>query len=115
MAMFLRFSLILIILMGIAAGLPKLAYLPNEADFGALLGLSEPIIRGFGAAQILGGVFAWFPAYRALGLAILLFTFAGSVVLLLTLGQVTFALISLLPMLLAGFLFFREWRRAGRD
>lgn len=92
---------VLIGLLSLAAGLAKVALVPDEVAFLGQFGLSNTMIFVFGAAQIVGGVLLLAPNTRFLGAVVAGLLFAVSSALLMVAGKLAFAAVSLLPVGLA--------------
>ena len=100
--------LVLISLLSVAAGLAKVAQVPNEMAFLQGLGLSKELILLFGAIQITAGCMVWVSAVRPLGLWFVFLMFLLSTAMLFVSGDLVFGLISVVPVVLTGFLIFRS-------
>ena len=92
--------LIVLIALGISAGIAKVMLIPEELEFFTSVGLSETLLILFGVIQILAGIFLMPKKFRKLGAAILAFTFCVSTVLIYLNGQIAFAFFSIVPILL---------------
>ena len=92
--------LVLLIALGISAGIAKVMLVPEELDFFTSVGLSETLLMVFGVIQILAGLLLILKKFRKLGAFILAFTFCVSTILIFINGQTAFAFFSILPVLL---------------
>ena len=99
---------ILIGLLSIAAGAAKLALVPEEVAFLGQFGFGTVLIVLFGVIQVLGGLLLIVPKSRLYGALVVAFAFALSAVLLLLAGNASFAGVSLVPVILAGFVAYRS-------
>lgn len=99
--------LLIIALLSIAAGLAKVMQAPQEMEFLQGLGLSPLLIMIFGLAQIAGGLLLGPTKTRLAGAVLVTLAFALSAVLLVLAGNVPFALISVIPVLLAAFIVYQ--------
>ncbi len=97
----------LIALLSIAAGAAKIMLVPEEAEFLAQFGFTEPLTITFGIAQALGGVLIVAPALRLYGACICAALFSVSAILISTTGDLLFAGVSLLPVLFSGFIIYQ--------
>ena len=94
-------------ILSIAAGAAKIALVPAEAEFHAQFGFTGAVVISFGLAQLLGGLLLIVPRTRYYGALVVAAGFALSVVLILVGGDPAFAIVSMLPVLLAGFIVYR--------
>jgi len=91
----------IIALLSIAAGLAKVMQAPQEMEFLQGLGLSSVLIVVFGLVQILGGVLLVPRKTRMLGAVLATSAFVISTGLIFIAGNLTFGLVSILPIALA--------------
>ena len=101
-----KINLVLLILLGGAAGLAKVTQAPPEIAFFAGLGLGAIVVVVFGVLQLAGAVSLIFAKTRFIGAILLDVTFSLSVVMILMTGQIGFALVSLVPVLMAGWVIY---------
>ena len=83
---------------------------PEESEFLAQFGFTDPVTMTFGALQITGGLLLLVPATRLYGAVLCALCFAASFGMILTTGDLLFACVSLLPVLISGFIALRCWR-----
>ena len=95
---------LLIGLLSIAAGGAKIALVPEEVAFLSQFGFTTALTMSYGAVQILGGLLLIIPKTRFYGAIITAIAFAMSAVLLLVAGNIAFAGVSVVPVILAGFI-----------
>lgn len=93
----------IVVLLSLAAGGAKLASTPQEVQFFEAAGLGTAWLVPFGILQILGGLLAIPKSLRWIGATICAACFLASAAMVFATGQTSFGLISLLPVLLAGF------------
>lgn len=98
---------VLIGLLSIAAGAAKIALVPEEVEFLSQFGFTTVLTISFGIVQVLGGMLMVVPVSRFYGALIATVAFALSAVLLLVAGNLAFAGVSLVPVLLASWIAFR--------
>jgi hypothetical protein len=98
--------LVLLVLLGAAAGLAKITLVPPEVLFFKGLGLGTPVVVAFGALQIVGAALLVLQRTRLIGAIILDVTFTLSVVMIFMNGQIGFALFSVIPVIMAGFIIY---------
>ena len=91
----------IIALLSIAAGLAKVMQTPQEMEFLQGFGLSSAMIVAFGLVQISGGVLLVPRKTRLPGAVLATAALVVSTVLIFIAGNLTFALVSLLPIALA--------------
>jgi len=99
---------VLIGLLSLAAGGAKIALVPEEVVFLSQFGFVKVHTVSFGVVQVLGGLLMLVPVTRFFGALIAGAGFALSVALLLAAGNAAFAGVSLLPVLLAGFVAYQS-------
>ena len=96
-------------LLSIAAGVAKVALVPEEATFLQSFGFTDALIIAFGLIQVLGGVLLAVPRTRAYGASICFVGFTVSAVLLLIDGKLAFGGVSLLPVALCAFIAYQSF------
>ena len=101
-----KINLVLLILLGGAAGFAKVTQAPPEIAFFAGLGLGAMVVIIFGVLQLVGAVLLIFAKTRFIGAILLDVTFSLSVVMILMTGQISFALVSVVPVLMAGWVIY---------
>ena len=93
---------VLIGLLSIAAGGAKIALVPEEVKFLSQFGFTNALTIVYGVIQALAGILLLIPKTRFVGSLIAVFAFALSVVFLFMAGNLPFAGVSLIPVILAG-------------
>jgi len=111
---------VLIGLLSLAAGGAKIALVPQEVVFLSQFGFVKGHTVSFGVVQVVGGLLMLIPKTRLFGALIAAAGFALSVALLMAAGNMAFAGVSLVPVLLAGFVAYqdmsaRQTRAAGGE
>lgn len=104
MKLFKAIILTVLVLMSLAAGAAKLFQMPQEVQFFQAFGLGTVSLVIMGAIQVTGGVLAAFSRTRLAGSILMAVTFLVSAIMIFSSGQTVFAIVSLLPVLLAVFL-----------
>ncbi|MBL4661056.1 MAG: hypothetical protein JKY19_11930 [Alcanivoracaceae bacterium] len=99
--------LVLLTLLGISAGVAKLMQMPQEVEFLNNAGLNNTAIILFGVLQVVGGILLIFTKTRKIGALITAIAFAISTVIIFMAGNLAFGFISILPILLAAFVYHR--------
>ncbi|MFK8029713.1 MAG: hypothetical protein AB8G18_05705 [Gammaproteobacteria bacterium] len=93
--------LILLILLALAAGAAKVMQMPQELEFfSTTLGLGATVVVAFGALQMLAGVLMTFAKTRLPGALLLDVTLVFSAALVFISGNISFGLVSLVPVVL---------------
>ncbi|MDH4003137.1 MAG: hypothetical protein OEU52_18050 [Xanthomonadales bacterium] len=106
----------IVTLLSIAAGLAKVMQTPQEMEFLQGAGLSPSLIIVFGVVQILGGLLLVPRKTRVVGAVIAASAFAASAALIFMGGNLSFGLISILPVALAGIIIYQSARNSpGRS
>jgi hypothetical protein len=103
---------VLLGLLSIAAGVAKIALLPDEVAFLSQFGFGTLLIAFFGTVQFLGGILLVIPRTRSPGALVAALAFGLSAVLLLVAGNSAFAGVSLVPAILAGLIAYRGFSAA---
>ena len=104
--------LVLLVLLGAAAGLAKITLAPPEVQFFKGIGLGTSVVLAFGILQLIGALLLVPQKTRFIGAVILDVTFTLSVVMILMTGQIGFALVSVIPVIMAGYIIY-DTRIAG--
>lgn len=103
-----KIAIAIVVLLSLAAGAAKIMQAPQEAAFFEAVGLAPIFMIGLGVLQVLGGILIAIPKSRRMGAIVAALSFLVSVVMIVKTGQVGFALVSLLPVMLALFVFVRS-------
>ena len=99
---------ILVGFLSLAAGTAKITLQPDEVDFLGQFGLGNALIISYGILQALAGLLMLIPATRFYGAVIAALCFAASLILIFMSGNMAFAIVSLVPCLLAVFIAYRS-------
>ncbi len=104
-------TIILVILMflAISSGVTKIALMQQDVDFFGNYGFTNPILIAFGVIQLIGGVLLAFKNTRFFGAAIVAITFCISLVVLLMEGNIPVSIVTLLAILMLGFVTKQSW------
>ncbi len=92
--------------MSLSAGLVKVLQMPQEVQFFERAGLGITMLILLGAGQIVGSVLTVLPKFRKPGATIIATGFLASSIVIFMTGDLAFAAISLLPVVLTGVLFY---------
>lgn len=96
-----RITFVLITLMSITAGIPKITRIPDEMEFFQAAGLGVVSLVLLGVLQIIGGALLILNKTRMLGATVATVGFLASTVVLLLAGKTVFAVVSTIPVGLA--------------
>jgi len=94
-------------LLSIAAGLAKVMQVPEEMAFLTGLGLDNTMIFIFGAIQIVGGILLAIPKSKMYGSVLVVIAFLVSAILVFVGGNFTFGIVSMLPVVITGFIVYQ--------
>lgn len=110
------FTIILYVLVILAtsSGITKITLMQQDVAFFGKYGFSEPMLIGFGVAQLIGGLLLPFQKTRFVGAAIVAITFLISLVLLLMDGNIALSAITAVAILLLGTVMKRSWNARER-
>ena len=100
----------IIALLSIAAGLAKVMQTQQEMAFLQGFGFSSALIIAFGLVQVLGGVLLLPKKTRLPGAILAASALVVSTVLIFVGGNLTFGLVSILPIALAGVIIYQSAR-----
>jgi len=101
-----KINLVLLVLLGAAAGFAKVTQAPPEIAFFGGLGLGTIVVIAFGVLQLVSAILLIFETRRLIGAILLGITFSLSVVMILMTGQIGFAAVSVIPVLMAGWIIY---------
>jgi hypothetical protein len=96
--------ILIIALISVAAGIAKIMQMPQEVEFLQSFSLNSILITMFGIVQVLGGALLSNKKGRLYGAIIVALCFFISTILIFISGNVSFGLVSLLPVVLTGFI-----------
>lgn len=102
----------IVVLLSVAAGLAKVMEAPQEVEFLQSVGLSTPLIILFGLIQIVAAVLLVSQKTRMVGASLAALAFAVSSVLIFVAGNLSFGLVSILPVLLACIIIYQTSKTA---
>ena len=103
-----KITLILLILICLGAGAAKIMQEPTEVKYFMDAGLGLNVLLLLGGVQILAGILLMFQTVRRRGAVIAAAGFLVSSIIIFINGQIAFGFFSLLPVLMAGFVIWRE-------
>lgn len=95
----------LLVLLSIAAGFAKILLVEQEVKFLQSFGFNELMIIAFGLVQICAGTLLIAHKTRLFGALLAILSFLFSTILLFFSGDILFALVSIIPIVLASFLY----------
>ena len=96
-------TIVIIVLLSIAAGIPKVMQMPQELEFLQAIGFGPIVVSLLGVVQIVGGLLLACPKWRFAGAVIVTAAFLVSAIALFAIGNALFGAVSLLPVLLSGY------------
>lgn len=102
-------------LLSLAAGVPKILQMPQELGFLSSIGFSPVVVSILGVVQVVGGVMLFFARSRLVGASLAALAFLVSAVAIFVGGNLTFGVISLLPVVLADIVVFFEVKAKKRN
>ena len=102
MKIFYNLVIVILVLLAISSGVTKVLLMPQDVEFFAEFGFTTPILIIFGAFQLLGGVLLVIRRARIIGSVIVALTFLISAVLLIVMGNLIVAVITLFCVALLG-------------
>ena len=97
MKLFTAIILVLLAVLSIAAGIPKLLEMPQEVDLLHNIGFGGLLVPFLGVVQVIGGVLFVWPKARMVGSTLVFAGFAISCLAVFISGNVAFALLSVVP------------------
>ena len=107
--------LIVLVCLAILSGVTKITLMQQDVEFFGKYGFSNPMLIGFGATQLIGGVLMTFKKTRFSGAAIVAITFLASLVLLLLDGNIPVSMVTLVMTLLLGMVMKQSWRNTQQE
>ena len=108
-----KINLVLVTVLSIAAGIPKIMQIPNEVGFFETVGLGANSVVVFGLLQLAGGLLLVSQKTRMWGASVVALMFLGSAAMLLLTGAIAFGFVSVLPVLMAAIVIKESgWRKA---
>lgn len=98
-----------LILLAAASGITKISLLQQDVDFFGKYGFSDPILIAYGLLQLLGGVLMAVRKTRLVGASTVAITFLVSLLLLLVEGNLTQSIITVIAILMLGWIAKLNW------
>ena len=93
--------MVLLAVLAIASGIPKLMLMSPDVEFFGRVGMSETLLVIFGIIQIASGIALSVGKTRQLGLVVMILTFVISTVVVFMNNNVVFGFVSLIPVVMA--------------
>lgn len=103
MKIFFNMVLVILIFLAISSGITKIMLMQQDVDFFGQYGFTNPILIAFGFAHLLGGGLLAIPKTRIIGAIIVAITFLISAVILVMASNFPIAIVTLVCVLLLGF------------
>ena len=104
-------NFVLVTLLAITAAIPKMMQMSHEVEAFSHIGLDATAVLVFGLLQFGGGILLLFSATRLWGAILTSVVFLGSTALLFLLGNIIFACLSLVPVMMTEFVVFEQVAR----
>lgn len=111
MHIFFNVIIAILVLLAVSSGIMKSMLMPQEVEFFGRYGFSEPLLIAYGVSQVVGGLMLIPAATRILGAAVVAITFLISAVVLFMDDKVPLAIVTLIFVLLLGWLMKRSFNR----
>jgi len=112
MKIFFNIVLVILIFLAASSGITKIMLMEQDVEFFGQYGFTNPILIGFGIAQLLGGLLLAIPKTRAIGAVVVAITFLVSAAILAMAGNVPVAIVTLIFTLLLGFIVKQSFSKA---
>ena len=96
--------LVILVLLAVSSGVTKIILMQQDVEFFGAYGFTNPILIAYGALQLIGGIFLALPKIRVIGALIVAVTFLISATVLLMAGNIPLTIITLVCVLLLGFI-----------
>ena len=103
-----RIFIVLLTILSVAAGLAKVMQTTQEMEFLQHFGFDSNLIVAYGLVQMIGGVLLALRKTFAWGTMITIVAFSLSSFLIFTRGDISFGLMSTLPILLTAFVYWQS-------
>jgi uncharacterized membrane protein YphA (DoxX/SURF4 family) len=113
MKMFFKVILLVLVLLAISFGITKIVLMPQDVEFFGSYGFTKPILIAYGITQLIGGIMLAVPISRIIGAIIVAATFINSAVVLVIAGKYAVTFITLICVLLLGFIIKRSLKLAA--
>ena len=113
MKIFTTIVLVILVFLAASSGITKVMLMPQDVEFFGPYGFTDPILIGFGIAQLLGGILLAIPKTRITGAIIVVITFLISAAVLVMAGNMPVAIITLVCTLLLGFIIKQTLNKAS--
>ena len=110
MKVFLKVIIAILAFLAISSGLTKVLLMQQDVDFFGQYGFTNPLLMTYGAIQVIGGILLIFPKTRIIGASIVEITFLISLVVLVMAGNMPMALITLIFVVLLGFIINQSFK-----
>jgi len=104
--------LVILTFLAISAGITKVLLMPRDVDFFGQYGFSSSVLVVYGLVQLIGGLLLPFSKTRFVGAAIVAVTFLVSLVVLLMDGNIPVSIVTIVMILLLGFIMKQSWSSA---
>ena len=106
--------LAVLVFLALSSAVTKIMLLPREVEFFGQYGFTTPILVVYGIAQLVGGVLLVPQKTRAIGAVIVAITFLISAVVLFKSGNIPLVAITLVFVLLLGFIIKQSFKQTDQ-
>lgn len=96
--------LVILVFLAISSGFTKIILMEQDVEFFGKYGFTNSILIAYGIAQLLGGILLLLPKTRFYGAILVAITFLVSFIVLLLSGNIPMAIVTLVFVLLLGFI-----------
>ncbi|WP_299535063.1 hypothetical protein [Ulvibacterium sp.] len=103
-----KINLILLIALSLATGVFKILRQEADIELFKVLGMTAALTAGLGIAQVMGGILLVFSKTRKYGALLMIVTFLLATIAVFMNGMMVFGTVSLLFILMARWVYFRE-------
>ena len=112
MKIFLNVILAILVFLAISSGVTKIMLMPQDVEFFAAYGFTNPILIAYGATQLIGGILLIIQKTRFFGAVVVAITFFISAVVLIIAGNVLFTIFSFIALTMLGVIMRQSLKRA---
>lgn len=96
--------LTILVFLAVSSGITKIMLMQQDVEMFGQYGFNNPILIAFGVTQLVGGILLAWPRHRVTGTVVVAVTFLVSAVVLVLAGNIPLAAITVLFVLLLGFI-----------
>ena len=96
--------LTILVFLAVSSGITKIMLMQQDVEMFGQYGFNNPILIAFGVTQLVGGILLAWPRHRVTGAVVVAITFLVSAIVLVLAGNIPLAAITVLFVLLLGFI-----------